>query len=657
MPSSIRHRLLLVAASSVLLAGGALRASALTPTELFDLRTCKVEALSPDGRLLIYAIGEYARDRGSNRETVHLRDLQTGARQVLFTPDDRAGRFAFSPDGSSVVFTRGSEYGDEVWLMRADGTERRRVAGPGRFGALVWSPDGRMLAHLVPVRDDAYEGVPGRITVADDLGWRHLTQGEREGRLRQLHLLDLATGEDHVRATPDLDVRALAWSPDGTQLALSAKHRRDLGRVLRTELYIVARDADTPPRRLTDNPGPDDQPLWLPGDLIASQSHADSLAESTPARIVVRDAVSGREVARHLEDFDNCVWGVFHHGGRFYFRGAWRGSVALFRAENRHGKQLSEPGWNCREVHFGGQRAVFAATSWTNPGAIFSLDLRNGRRTLLVDPNERWLQRVNLTEPQPLTVTVAGREIESWLFLPEGHVSGQGLPTVLSIHGGPQWMYGGSFLPEFHVLPAFGYAVLAPNPTGSTGYGLAHMNDIRGDWIDRPARELLAVVDHAVAMGWSDPDLLAVMGGSYGGYLAAALTAQTDRFRAAACDRMYPHLEAFWGATDEKWFPEWEFGGRPFDDAAREIYRRNDIFGLVDRVRTPTLVSHGLLDYRCPEDGSLMWHSALLSQGVPARLLRFQTEGHGIRDRANQVFYLEQVLAWFERWVLVADSP
>ncbi len=629
----------------------------LVPDELYEQRSCGVGALSPDGRLLIYTVGQYDRAAGRLRETVHLRDLDGGGRQVLFTPDDRAGGFAFSPDGASVVFKRETENGTEVWLMRADGTERRRVAGPGLFGRLIWSPDGATLAHVVPARDPDYEGVPGLITVADDLGWRHLNHGEREGRLRRLHLLDLATGEDRAVASPHLDVRGVAWSPDSRELVISAKHRRHLGRTLTTDLYRVVRAADHDLIALTDGPGPDDYPLWLPDGTIASLSHADSLYESLPPVVIVRDASTGAELARHLQAFDNCIWGLWHHAGSFYARGAWRGSLALLRAEGEHGRLLGEPGWNCWDIQFGGSRAVVAASSPTCPGALFNIDLRSGQRTLLLDPNERWQQRVGLSEPLRFAVTVEGREIEGWVFLPETHVPGQGMPTVLSIHGGPEWMYGGAFLPEFHILPTFGYTVLAANPTGSTGYGRRFMQDVRGDWNGRPARELLAVLDHAVAAGWSDPAALAVMGGSYGGYLAAALTTQTDRFKAAACDRMYPHLEAFWGATDEKWFPEWHFGGRPFDAAARSIYRRNDIFAAVGSVRTPTLISHGLRDFRCPEDGSIMWYSALQSRGVPSRLLRFHAEGHGIRDLRSQVFYLEQMLAWFERWVLAAGSP
>jgi dipeptidyl aminopeptidase/acylaminoacyl peptidase len=641
---------------AVLISLWPLFATALIPDDLYDQRTCAIGALSPDGRLLIYSVGRHEDRSGRPRETVHLRNLVDGGQQVLFTPDDRAGGFTFSPDGETIAFTRETDEGTEIWLMDADGTRRRLVAGPGVFGRLIWAPDGRALAHIVPSRDPGYEGVPGSITVADDLGWRHLHHGEREGRLRRLHLLDLETGEDRPVFSPHHDVRSVAWSPDGSKLVVGAKHRRHLGRTLTSDLFLVDRDADAELHRLTHDPGPDENPLWLRDGAIASLSHADSLYESAPPQIIVRDPATGQEIARHMQEFDNCIWGLWHHNDRFYARGTWRGSLALFEVDGDRFSQLSEQGWNCWDVHFGGRRAVFTATSLTSPAVIFSLDLSTGRLTTLIDPNERWKRRVGMIEPLRFVVTFEDREIEGWAFLPDDHEPGRGMPTVLSIHGGPEWMYGGAFLPEFHVLPTFGYAVLAANPTGSAGYGLSFMQGVRGDWIDRPARELLAVIDHAIRAGWSDPHLLAVMGGSYGGYLAAALTAQTDRFLAAACDRMYPHLEAFWGATDEKWFPEWQFGGRPFDDEAREIYRRNDIFTSVGEVRTPTLISHGLRDYRCPADGSIMWFSALKAQDVPVRLLRFHHEGHGIRDRSNQVFYMNQILAWFERWVLATED-
>jgi dipeptidyl aminopeptidase/acylaminoacyl peptidase len=317
---------------------------------------------------------------------------------------------------------------------------------------------------------------------------------------------------------------------------------------------------------------------------------------------------------------------------------------------------LTDTQYDFWSVQIRGGRAILSGSGQTLPGAIFSVKLQDrhtpGPPKILIDPSERWRRRVGLTEPEPFFVEVDGRRIEGWYFKPPFLEPGEQVPTVLSIHGGPEWMYGGYFLAEFHILPSFGYAVIAANPTGSTGYGFEFQSGCRGDWTGRPAREVLACVDQAVKEGWADPKRLAVMGGSYGGHLAAALTTQTARFGAAACDRMYPELVSFWGTTDEKWFPEWEFMGKPWEPAAREVYLRNSPFEEVARVTTPTLISQGMKDYRCLIAGGEMWFSALQSLGVPSRFIRFENEGHGLRQLANQVFYQNQLLNWFQHYVL-----
>jgi dipeptidyl aminopeptidase/acylaminoacyl peptidase len=284
-----------------------------------------------------------------------------------------------------------------------------------------------------------------------------------------------------------------------------------------------------------------------------------------------------------------------------------------------------------------------------------------GKLELLVDPNAAWSEEVLLFQPKTFSVSVANRTVHGWYFLPEpdGEIpaSHQPCPTVLSIHGGPEWMYGGYFLPEFHILPESGYAVLIANPTGSTGYGMEFQSAIRGDWVGKPAADLLACLDWAEAAGWADPNRWGVMGGSYGGHLTAALTTQTDRFRAAAVDRMTCDLVSFWATTDEKWFPEWEFLGRPFDPASREIYLQNSPASFLDRVVTPTLISHGMRDYRCLISQSETWFAGLAAREVPVRFLRFQQEAHGIRNRENLVYYWGELLTWFERYLRPLPQP
>jgi dipeptidyl aminopeptidase/acylaminoacyl peptidase len=631
-------------------------AAAMLPRDLLDVQTVGIGDLSPDGRLLIYTQGVYDLETRALRTSVYLRDLDTGDETLLFSPDDGADHFTWRPDGQAVAYTLPTGDGQrEVWLMDAAGGDRWPISGAGAFTALTWSPDGTALAHIVQDRTSEYAGVPGSTVVADDLGYRHLGDGYREGKLGQVYLLEVATGEDRRLMTAPLDAREVAWAPDSHRLVISGQRTEDLGRNLNTDLFVLDR-AGGPLRRLTSNPGPDENPVWLPDRTIACRSHGEPLHESEPARIVILSARTGRELARQASEFDDVMFSIAHHDSAFYFRACHRGCVDVYRATATGGVRLTPGGYDFWDLRLGGGRAVLQGAGMSLPGALFTLDLASNELKVLLDPNERWRQRVGLVQPQEFRVEVDGREIQGWAFLPAHREPGQRLPTVLSLHGGPEWMYGGYFLPEFHVLPSYGFAVIAANPTGSTGYGRAFQDGVRGDWVGRPAREVLACLDWAVAQGWADPQALAVMGGSYGGHLAAALTTQTRTFKAAACDRMFPALAAFWGTTDEKWFPEWEFFGRPWESQAAEFYRRNDPFNDVASVTTPTLLSHGALDYRCLAAGSEMWFSALQSLGVPSRLLRFEAEGHGLRGRENQVFYLEQVLAWFDAHVLPKGS-
>jgi len=634
----------------LLFALAAAPALALHPHDLYEMRSVAIGDLSPDGTRLIYSVSAHDHERDATRTTVTLRNLETGQETVLFTPEDEATGFAWRPDGLAVAYRRAGADGTEVWLMDAGGANRRRIAGAGEWGRLVWAPDGSALAHIV---DDAVTRVPVQpgVVVADDLGYRHLHHGYRGADLGQLHILDVATGQDLHVVTPDLDVRQVAWSPDAQRLVICAKRRADLGLTLNTDLFVLGRNGGEL-RQLTAGPGPQTNPVWLADGRVACQSHDEPLHESAPAPIVLLDAETGDETGRLAARFDDVIRGFAPHAGEFYFLAMHRGAIDVFRATADGGERLTPGARDFWDARYGGGRAVLQGAGQTLPGALFTLDLASGKLSLLLDPNERWRERVGLVEPQPFVVAVEDREIHGWIFLPPDLAPGQRAPTVLSIHGGPEWMYGGYFLSEFHVLPTYGYAVIIANPTGSTGYGRTFQDGVRGDWGGRPARELLACLDWAIAQGWADPERVAVMGGSYGGHLAAELTTQTDRFRAAACDRMYPETVGFWGTTDEKWFPEWEFFGRPWEPGAREIYRLNSPFERIQNVTTPTLISHGMRDYRCRPAGSEMWFSALQVRGIPTRMIRFEDEGHGIRDRENQVFYLEQLLEWFDRHVL-----
>jgi len=633
--------------------------AAMVPEDILELKTVTMGELSPDGRFLLYSIGTWDREAEGYQTSLFRRDLGSGKDRVIFTPADRSHSATWRPDGQAIAYLRATDHGTELWLMDPEGGDRRRISrGAGNFAAPRWSPDGATLAWIASEQVGPYEGLPDRYIVADDLGYRHLDAGYREGRLRQIHVLNVADGETTRLFDEELDVRSLAWSPDSRRLVFEAKARPDLGWNLNCDLWLIGRDG-AGLRRVTDNPGLDANPTWLPDGTVAWMRSEDPIWESGPRTLAIMDPDAGDTslLAEHGTGFDNFWWRYAVADGRFYILGSRRGCLDLVRIEGARQEFLTSGGFDFWSLQVVGERVVLAGASQTLSGGIFTFDLGKARPApqaaeLLIDPNAEWRRRVGLSEPEPFTVEVDGRTIDGWVFLPADLAPNQQVPLVLSIHGGPEWMYGGYFLPEFHILPSFGFGVIAANPAGSTGYGFDFQASIRGDWVDQPARDVLACVDHAVERGWADPQRIAVMGGSYGGHLAAELTTQTRRFRAAAVDRMYPDPVSFWGTTDEKWFPEYEFGGRPWESGAREVYEKNSPFERVNRVTTPTLISQGMRDYRCLIAGGEIWFSSLQALQVPARFIRFTHEGHGIRSPLNQVFYYNQLLSWFDRHVL-----
>lgn len=659
-----RPRALLPLIALVVLAVSNQPAGAMIPEDLLTQRTVQSGGLSPDGTRLLFGIGAWDEQAGRRTTTWYVRDLAGEEDLVLFTPADRARGPVWRPDGGAIAYLRQTDEGAEVWAMDPDGGNRRRLSeGTGDFGALNWSPDGSRLAWITPAAVGEYEGEPGAYVVADGIGYRHLGDGYRQGKLQQLFVMDIENGQPRRLVEAELDVRSLCWSPDSQQLVFEAKTRKNLGWTVNTDLWRIDA-AGGEPLQLTTGPGMDSAPQWLADGRLAWLRTDDPLWESAPRRLALARPEPEAAAAPQLlgEDLDALCWRFAPlEDDAFVLVAARRGCLDLVRVDEKGHRFLTDGGHDYWSLQVVGRRVLLSGAGQTLPGALFLLDL--ARRSalprtprILVDPNREWRARVGLVEPEHYAIEFEGRQIEGWFFRPPDAQRGERVPVVLSIHGGPEWMYGGYFLPEFHILPRFGYGVLIANPTGSMGYGFEFQNAIRGDWSGRPARELMACVDHAIARGWADPDRLAVMGGSYGGHLGAALTTQTDRFRAAALDRMHPDQIGFWGTTDEKWFPEWEFGGRPWEPQARETYLRNSPLTYVRNVTTPTLVSQGMLDYRCLIAGGETWFSALQAQGVPSRFLRFENEGHGIRGVRDLVFYHEQLLAWFDRHVLGPDE-
>ena len=247
-------------------------------------------------------------------------------------------------------------------------------------------------------------------------------------------------------------------------------------------------------------------------------------------------------------------------------------------------------------------------------------------------------------------VTVHGRDgypVHGWVTTPQG--AGPH-PVILQIHGGPYSSYGVRLSEERQVLARAGYAVIYCNPRGSAGYGLAHGRAVQRVLGSVDFTDIIDFLDAVLKTDSRlDPARLGVMGGSYGGFMAAWITAWDSRFTAAIVERGFLDPESFRGTSDIGSYFVDQYIGTTREDAARQ-----SAMEVVSQVRTPTLLVHSESDARCPLEQSTKYYSALKRNGVRAELLIFPGENHGF-GRSGQprhrVQRLEAILAWWRQWL------
>lgn len=294
-------------------------------------------------------------------------------------------------------------------------------------------------------------------------------------------------------------------------------------------------------------------------------------------------------------------------------------------------------------------RTLFALRSqYTDPGSVVAIDLLTGRLRVLPPPVAYPPLPGRLENLE--MVVEDGTRVRGYLATPTAASRSAPVPLVLWIHGGPfsSWnAWSWRWCPW--LLVAQGYAVLLPDPALSTGYGEAMLRRGWTDWGGTPYTDLMAVTDLVEQRPDVDATRTAVMGGSFGGYLANWVAGHTDRFRAVISHAGLWDLETFLPTTDMPW--AWQVEMTP------EMRRRGSPARFADRIATPMLLVHGDRDHRVPVGEALALWWALVShhdgppEDLPHRFLQFPDENHWVLAPQHAVVWYETVLTFLDRHV------
>jgi len=585
------------------------------------VRSATCPSVRSDGRRLAFVSDHVGVGQGWTLE------LPCGAPERITHHEDKVSFVDYAPVGEALIYGMDAS-GDEriqfYLLAKGTGAPRPLTRRPKIIHIWGgWSADAKRIAFGANIRNQAFFDV---------------------------HVMDVATGEERCVFQGDGHFAPVAWSPDGKHLAVI-----EMRGSLDIDLHLLEIDSGKIEKLLTPRGegrhqsvrfAKDGKSIYLSTDLDRDFLGLGRLDLATRKLDWV-----------HAPDWDVEVVRPSRDGSRIAHVTNIEGYGSLAIRDLASGKDLKialpGPG-TVPEVTWmpDGSAIVFTLNGACRTPDLYRADAASGSVTRLTTSETRGLTVSDFVEPALIRYpTFDGRQIPAFYFLPKGSKPASGWPTVMFVHGGPESQYLPNFRTEVQFLIARGYAVLATNVRGSSGYGRTYLG------LDDVRKRLDSVADLAHAHRWLnrqkdiDGRRIAVMGGSYGGYMTLAAITQYPDLWAAGVD--------FYGICN--WLTMLANTGpwrrkqraKEYGDPERDRDFLIEISPLtkVGDIKCPLLVAQGLTDPRVPPSESEQIVKAVRSRNVPCEYVTFPDEGHGFVKLHNRITVYGAVAQFLDRFV------
>ncbi|MDQ3539388.1 MAG: S9 family peptidase [Chloroflexota bacterium] len=627
--------------------------------EIVDRLIPSEPRISPDGTLVAFTVGTRSKKGDHPERAIWLsRNGEPASRFSGGESHDHDIRW--SPDGTRLLFlsNRKDKEKDGIYLVPVDGGEAQRLGElEGSLSSPEWSPDGSTIAVLRTDEDSEDEQKRKKEEKDDPIVF------EEDAHNARLWLIDVESGKARCLTFGKRSVWSFAWTPDGTRIAFVTTSLNAINTIFqKTQLWQMPAAGGIASLVGEFMPIPGSPVVReVDGEIVVALAASDH--RNDPASSIWTIPLAGGKAVNRLPGYAGVVQALIPDPtsqdglivlivegthGRIYKLPAAGGELLPIMPDSlaASGTILSAP-----SVATDGRTQACVCSSSDRPEEVYRVDA-DGQSTVLTSFGDAFKDRLASGEIVQWTSS-DGVKVEGVLIHPRDYEEGKRYPLLVQIHGGPSWQWEDRANLNWHdwgqMLASRGYAVLLPNPRGSTGYGSDFEKLLQDDVGGGESRDLVTGAEAMVERGIADPDRLAIGGWSWGGYLTAWTITQTRMFKAAIMGAGLANLISDHGAGD---IPEANtafYPGHPYTHW--DLYAERSPLRAVTNVTTPTLILHGDSDARVSPTQGLEYYRALQVLGVPVRFVRYPREGHGIQERNHQLDLMRRIVDWLEKYV------
>jgi dipeptidyl aminopeptidase/acylaminoacyl peptidase len=634
--------------------------TAWTPEFSMQFKTVSSVVPSPDGSAVVWTQTESVMDAERSEMLTQIFVARAdGSHRVQLTRGDKSSTNpSFSPDGRTVYFLSSRSGKANVYRISIAGGEAEMLTDfKGSVADYRVSPDGKTVAFMgyePPANEEKNKKEKRDFHVVDadpENCSIYLIPAEQTGDAKRLQR-KLTDGTRHVTE--------IAWSPDSAKIAFGHWAAPLYDNWTKAELSEVEVSSGTVKAIAATHASAANPVYSSDGRYLAfAKSGSEPPRWAFDTRIVLMNRSTG----------ENRLLPVTYDEQPSLL--GWSGDALVF-TENKHTRsaiykmpidgppqELFEP---AKGVAAGGGTHLNASGTYLGMPIESSDEAPEAYVMAVSSHSPVRVSRANIDLPK-LTLgrtevitwkSKDGLDVEGLLTYPVDYEAGKKVPLILNIHGGPTGVFGETFIGRSGLYPiavfaARGYAVLRPNPRGSGGYGKQFRYANYNDWGGKDYEDDQTGVDKVIAMGVADPDKLAIMGWSYGGFMTSWTITQTHRFKAAVIGAGVTNLWSFTGTSDVPGFIPDYFGGEPWQQF--ENFQKHSPITYVKNVTTPTLVLHGEADLRVPTSQGYEYYHALKSEGVTAKMVVYPRTPHGPQEPKFILDIMQRHVDWVDKYV------